>query len=103
MLADGNLQLARVATSFNRAVGLDGCVSGGESVAERRPEADLTAMPSYEFRCKDVGMDCGFEVRGASSKEELMEMLAVHARRAHNLTEIPEDVRSKIETAIRKV
>jgi hypothetical protein len=34
----------------------------------------LTAMPSYEFRCKDVGMDCEFEVRGASSKEELMEM-----------------------------
>jgi predicted small metal-binding protein len=63
----------------------------------------LTAMSSYEFRCKDVGMDCGFEVRGASSKEELMEMLAVHARRAHNLTEIPEDVRSKIEAAIREV
>ncbi len=63
----------------------------------------MTAMPSYEFRCKDVGVDCGFEVRGASSKEELMEMLAVHARRAHNLTEIPEDVRSKIEAAIRKV
>jgi predicted small metal-binding protein len=63
----------------------------------------LTAMLSYEFRCKDVGMDCGFEVRGASSREELMEMLAVHARRAHNLTEIPEDVRSKIEAAIRKV
>jgi len=41
MLADGNLQLERVAKSFNRAVGLDGCVSGGESVAERLPEADL--------------------------------------------------------------
>jgi predicted small metal-binding protein len=48
-------------------------------------------------------MDCGFEVRGASSKEELMEMLAVHANRVHNLTEIPEDVRSKIEAAIREV
>jgi hypothetical protein len=41
MPADGNLQLARTATSFNGAVGFDGCVSGGESVAERRPEADL--------------------------------------------------------------
>jgi predicted small metal-binding protein len=39
----------------------------------------------------------------ASSKEELMEEVAVHARRAHNLTEIPKDVRSKIEAAIRKV
>ena len=65
---------------------------------------DVTAaMPSYEFRCKDVGMDCGFEVRGASSKEELMEEVAVHARRAHNLTEMPKDVRSKIEAAIRRV
>ncbi len=60
-------------------------------------------MSSYEFRCKDVGVECGFEVRGAASKEELMEMVAVHAKRAHNLTQIPEEVRSKIEAAIRKV
>ncbi|MEM2042688.1 MAG: DUF1059 domain-containing protein [Nitrososphaerota archaeon] len=60
-------------------------------------------MPCYEFRCKDVGMDCGFEIRGAGSKEEALEMIAVHARRAHNLTEIPSEIRSKIEAAIRRV
>jgi hypothetical protein len=41
MPADGNLQLARTATSFNRAGGFDECVSGGEFVAEHQSEADL--------------------------------------------------------------
>jgi hypothetical protein len=41
MLTDGNLQLARTATSFSSAVGFDECASSSESVAEHRPEADL--------------------------------------------------------------
>lgn len=60
-------------------------------------------MVAYEFRCKDLGMDCGFEVKGAGSKDEVMELVSVHARRAHNMTEVPSTIRSKIEAAIRRV
>jgi predicted small metal-binding protein len=53
-------------------------------------------MPSYNVRCKDVGVNCGFEIRGASSVDEVLQELAIHAKVVHGMTAIPPDVGAKI-------
>lgn len=58
-------------------------------------------MAKYSFKCSDIGMNCGFESK-ASTKEELMPLIANHAKTAHNMTEIPPDVMQKVNTAIKK-
>ncbi len=50
--------------------------------------------------CKDVGSDCDFVAHGAN-EEELMQQVADHARKEHNMSEIPADVREKLHAAIR--
>ncbi|OGO35446.1 MAG: small metal-binding protein [Chloroflexi bacterium RBG_16_57_8] len=55
-------------------------------------------MPS--FKCKDLGMSDSFEVR-TDKKEELMKLIAVHARDSHNIPVIPPDMLKKIEAAIK--
>ncbi|BDB98612.1 DUF1059 domain-containing protein [Saccharolobus caldissimus] len=57
----------------------------------------------FEFSCSSVGMNCEFEIKGASSEQEVMEILKVHAKNAHNMSEIPQDVINKIKQNIRKV
>lgn len=59
-------------------------------------------MPKYSFKCEDVGMDCGFDIKNAGSEEELLEMLKVHARSSHGLTSIPQDLLNKIRQNIKK-
>lgn len=56
-------------------------------------------MTTYKFRCKDIGMDCGFET-SAESMESLMPKIATHAKNEHNMMEIPEDLRKKVSEAI---
>ncbi|AAY79772.1 DUF1059 domain-containing protein [Sulfolobus acidocaldarius] len=57
----------------------------------------------YEFSCSSVGMNCGFEVKNASSEQEVLEILKVHAKTAHGMKEIPSDVAEKIKQNIKKV
>ncbi|MEM3350814.1 MAG: DUF1059 domain-containing protein [Saccharolobus sp.] len=57
----------------------------------------------FEFSCSSVGMNCGYAIKGASSEEEVLEILKVHAKSAHGMTSIPEDVLNKIKQNIRKV
>ena len=57
-------------------------------------------MSGFEFKCKDTGMNCGFELKGASSKEEVMQLASVHARVTHNMQTIPPDVAAKVSAAI---
>ncbi|QKR00287.1 DUF1059 domain-containing protein [Metallosphaera tengchongensis] len=57
----------------------------------------------FEFSCQSIGMNCGFAVKKASSEEELLEILKVHAKVAHNLSNIPEDTLNKIKENIKKV
>ena len=59
-------------------------------------------MPSYSVRCKDVGVNCGFEIRGASSVDEVLQELAIHAKVVHGMTAIPPDVGGKIRQAIKE-
>jgi len=53
------------------------------------------------FKCSDTGMRCGFEVHGASSRDEVMQIVATHAKHAHGMATIPADVASKVSAAIR--
>ncbi|MDE1852410.1 MAG: DUF1059 domain-containing protein [Thaumarchaeota archaeon] len=46
-------------------------------------------------------MQCGFEVKGASSRDEVMQVAVVHAKATHNMLTIPPDVAQKVSSAIR--
>ena len=52
------------------------------------------------IRCRDVGMDCDFEAR-AETEEKLMKKVAEHAGTTHDMTEIPEEVLTKVRAAIK--
>ncbi len=56
-------------------------------------------MPS--IKCKDIGMKCGFEVKD-EDRDEMMQILALHAAKTHNMKEIPPDVMAKVQKAIKK-
>jgi predicted small metal-binding protein len=56
-------------------------------------------MPS--IKCKDIGMKCGFELKD-ESQEELMQLLAMHAEKTHNIKTIPPELAQKIQKAIKK-
>mgnify|MGYP001772490484 FL=1 len=57
----------------------------------------------FEFSCSSIGMNCGFEVKNASSEEELLEILKIHAKEAHNMSDIPGEVLNKIKQNIKRV
>ncbi|MDG6901090.1 MAG: DUF1059 domain-containing protein [Nitrososphaerota archaeon] len=46
-------------------------------------------------------MKCGFEVKGASSRDEVMQVASVHAKTTHNMQTIPPDLVQKVSSAIR--
>ncbi|MDE1821386.1 MAG: DUF1059 domain-containing protein [Euryarchaeota archaeon] len=58
------------------------------------------SMTGYNFACKDIGMTCGFEIRGATSKDEIFQEAAAHAKVAHKMATIPPDVATKVSAAI---
>ena len=58
-------------------------------------------MASYGFKCKDIGMDCGFTA-SAKTKEELMPKIAEHAKHDHHIETIDEALQAKVNGAIRK-
>jgi predicted small metal-binding protein len=50
--------------------------------------------------CRDVGMDCDFVAKGETA-EDILQQCAEHARKDHNMTEIPPEVADKVRAAIR--
>lgn len=52
------------------------------------------------LRCNDLMPGCPFEARG-DSEESVLAQAAEHAKTAHNLTDIPEEMISKVRSAIR--
>ncbi len=56
-------------------------------------------MTSYSFKCKDIGMECGFET-SAGERGALMSKIGAHAKEAHNMHTIPDDIMKKVEKAI---
>jgi predicted small metal-binding protein len=49
--------------------------------------------------CRDVGMDCDFVARG-QSEDEILAKCAEHARTDHGMSEIPDEVVTKVRSAI---
>ncbi|MER3602260.1 MAG: hypothetical protein C4339_06040 [Nitrososphaerota archaeon] len=46
-------------------------------------------------------MKCDFEVRHASSRDEIWQIVSIHAKMAHNMQSIPQDVANKVSAAIK--
>ena len=59
---------------------------------------EVKAMPS--FRCADVGMNCGFDVKNSTSTDETLQIAAIHAKVAHGISSIPPDLAAKVSGAI---
>ena len=55
-----------------------------------------------QLKCKDVGVDCDFEIKGATSEEEVMQIAAVHAKLVHGMDKIPPELAAKAKAAIKK-
>ena len=45
--------------------------------------------------------DCDFEVKGASSRDEVVQLAGLHAKQAHKMETIPPDVAQKVSAAIK--
>lgn len=58
-------------------------------------------MAKYQFKCREIGMDCDFQVTGKEAAD-LIPQIAEHARTAHQLEEINDDLKEKINGSIRK-
>jgi predicted small metal-binding protein len=54
-----------------------------------------------ELRCRDVGVDCDFEVKGVSSENEMMLMAAIHAKLAHNIDPLPAELVEKVKQGMK--
>ncbi len=54
------------------------------------------------FKCKDIGMNCKFEVKNASSKDEIMKIMAVHAKETHQMETVNPDLAAKITSKIKE-
>ncbi|HJU88513.1 MAG TPA: DUF1059 domain-containing protein [Gemmatimonadaceae bacterium] len=57
---------------------------------------------SRELRCRDVGLDCDYVVRG-KTEEDVMRQAAAHAKRDHGIQEITPDLADRVRSAIRPV
>ena len=52
------------------------------------------------IHCKDVGFDCEGVVR-ADSEEEVLQLAAEHAKSAHGITELTNEMVEKVKSIIR--
>lgn len=54
-----------------------------------------------EMKCRDVGYDCNYVVKG-NSEQEIMQNAAAHAQRDHGMKpeDITEDLKSKVRANI---
>jgi predicted small metal-binding protein len=57
---------------------------------------------AMQLRCRDVGLDCDFETRGAT-EEEVLQKAVVHARIVHELPDVPPELATKVRAAIRTI
>ena len=53
------------------------------------------------LKCRDVGVDCDFEARGATV-DEILRQAAEHAKTCHTGTQITPELQTKIMAAIRE-
>ncbi len=53
------------------------------------------------IRCREVGFDCDGVIR-AETEEEALKMVAEHAKTAHGLQDISEEVLEKVKAAMKE-
>ncbi len=53
------------------------------------------------FKCKDIGMQCGFEVNTPNA-DEILPIVAIHAEKTHGMKEVDPGTIEKIKKAIKK-
>ncbi len=58
-------------------------------------------MASYRFRCRDIGMDCQYEV-SSKKAEDLIPEIVDHAKKDHGIENIDDDLKQKINGAIKR-
>jgi predicted small metal-binding protein len=58
-------------------------------------------MAAKILRCRDVGVDCDFEVRGAT-EEEILQKCSEHGRTAHGIQELAPELLLLVLGAIRE-
>lgn len=58
-------------------------------------------MSGLSFRCKDLGFNCDFEVKGVGSREEIVEIIKNHGKRCHNIQAITPEIETKVSRAIK--
>jgi predicted small metal-binding protein len=51
--------------------------------------------------CREVGVDCDFETRGAT-EQEVLDKAAEHGRTAHGMQELSPELAAKVRAAIRE-
>ncbi len=54
-----------------------------------------------EFKCRDIGMKCNFEIKD-ENQDEMMSIISVHADKTHGIKQPPPDLVDKIKKAIKK-
>ncbi|MDE1868684.1 MAG: DUF1059 domain-containing protein [Candidatus Micrarchaeota archaeon] len=54
------------------------------------------------FACKDMGMQCGFEVK-SDNEDEVLEYAQLHAQKAHNIQSIDAAMVAKLKGAMKDV
>jgi predicted small metal-binding protein len=58
-------------------------------------------MASYKFKCRDIGMKCDFEAKGAASREEMTQIATTHASIAHNMRIDSPELIEKVSSAVK--
>jgi predicted small metal-binding protein len=53
------------------------------------------------INCRQVGVDCDFEARG-ETEQEVIQKCAEHAKSAHGMTEMSEELKEKVRNGIRE-
>ena len=51
------------------------------------------------FKCRDIGNNCNYQVRG-KSEEEILLKVSEHAKTTHNIAEISKELSDKVRSAI---
>lgn len=54
----------------------------------------------YEFRCADIGMQCGFKAM-AHTEDELMQQISEHALEVHDIRSVDDDTLKAIRENIK--
>ena len=55
-----------------------------------------------QFRCNSLGLDCDW-TGIAETEQELMKMIAAHAKIAHDLSQITDEYMAKIQANIKNI